>query len=557
MASPFTAPPAGTEVPPSSDARYFYRRQAYSRNPVTGGNWQGGKSVSFVAEASGGHFLVPSECRIVARLLVKNSAGRQLEQSVRFATDPIHCGLFNAGMLSINGTTVESVASNMRDQSLLQLRMDNTSAGADHGGGTAGLLGFSQKMTQSDEHFSVADVRKIQPAEGGGNTDDGQTTTSQEGNPGGWTAANALDPFLTTDERSDKHQILLNNCSNKRRSDGKVFSTTAVAGGDGYAGTDADSVAPSPVEISAPMSQGFSFMRQKRAFLPDMQFQFTYTINPDFAKDCFFTQFLPATVSPIVNAHADTDGTCKLLPAVLPATAAPTVEIQEIFADLCYAVPRIAVSRPLSMQVPYQALTVYHRQLTGTKSFTEVFSGIPASIGGLVVGLRDPAHSIHVNSEAYQMGGDPTYGFARFSAQLGALQLPQPAAELNMSEIQVGRAFADWLSMTGGSATSGNGGAFANMSDWARQPLLGYRILQDPGAYADTLTLRFDLKNQLVSDSTQMPTDDELRVRDPAKLPYKEMPELVVGVIHQRVFEAFWSEGETFVNRIVVDDVLN
>ena len=32
---------------------------------------------------------------------------------------------------------------------------------------------------------------------------------------------------------------------------------------------------------------------------------------------------------------------------------------------------------------------------------------------------------------------------------------------------------------------------------------------------------------------------------------------LVVGVIHQRVFEAFWSEGETFVNRIVVDDVLN
>ena len=75
--------------------------------------------------------------------------------------------------------------------------------------------------------------------------------------------------------------------------------------------------------------------------------------------------------------------------------------------------------------------------------------------------------------------------------------------------------------------------------------------------YADTLTLRFDLKNQLVSDSTQMPTDDQLRVRDPAKLPYQEMPELVVGVIHQRVFEAFWSEGETFVNRIVVDDILN
>jgi hypothetical protein len=209
------------------------------------------------------------------------------------------------------------------------------------------------------------------------------------------------------------------------------------------------------------------------------------------------------------------------------------------------------------MQVPYQGLTVYHRQLTGTKSFTEVFSGIPASIGGLVVGLRDPAHSIHVNSEAYQIGGDPEFGFARFSAQLGALQLPQPAAETDMSEIQVARQFADWLSMTGGSATNGNGGAFANMSEWARQPLLGYRILQDPGAYADTLTLRFDLKNQLVSDSAQMPDDDELRVRDPTKLPYKEMPELVIGVIHQRVFEAFWENSETFPSRIVVDDVLN
>ena len=49
-----------------------------------------------------------------------------------------------------------------------------------------------------------------------------------------------------------------------------------------------------------------------------------------------------------------------------------------------------------------------------------------------------------------------------------------------------------------------------------------------------------------------MPTDDELRLRDPAKLPYKEMPELVVGVIHQRVFEAFWENGH-----VVMDNVLN
>ena len=93
MSSPFQAPPAGTDVPPSSDARYFYRRQVYSRNPVTDSNFVGGRTVNFQAEASGGHYLVPSECRIVAKLLVTSSTGEQLEKSVRFATDPIHTGI--------------------------------------------------------------------------------------------------------------------------------------------------------------------------------------------------------------------------------------------------------------------------------------------------------------------------------------------------------------------------------------------------------------------------------------------------------------------------------
>ena len=35
------------------------------------------------------------------------------------------------------------------------------------------------------------------------------------------------------------------------------------------------------------------------------------------------------------------------------------------------------------------------------------------------------------------------------------------------------------------------------------------------------------------------------------------MPELVVGVVHQRVFEAFWDGPDTFPTRVVVDDVLN
>ena len=68
-------------------------------------------------------------------------------------------------------------------------------------------------------------------------------------------------------------------------------------------------------------------------------------------------------------------------------------------------------------------------------------------------------------------------------------------------------------------------------------------------------SVRFDLQNAL--SSTDLPTEAQLRVRDPAAKPYNEMPELVVGIIHQRVFEAFWNDGETFPSRVVVDDVLN
>ena len=33
--------------------------------------------------------------------------------------------------------------------------------------------------------------------------------------------------------------------------------------------------------------------------------------------------------------------------------------------------------------------------------------------------------------------------------------------------------------------------------------------------------------------------------------------EMVLWCIHQKVFEAFWSDGETFPSKVVVDDVLN
>ena len=79
---------------------------------------------------------------------------------------------------------------------------------------------------------------------------------------------------------------------------------------------------------------------------------------------------------------------------------------------------------------------------------------------------------MHNNSELYETGGDANYGFKRFSLQLGALTLPQPAAELDMAEIQAGRTFADYISAIGGDASSGNGGALASLSRGVRRRCL-------------------------------------------------------------------------------------
>ena len=102
----------------------------------------------------------------------------------------------------------------------------------------------------------------------------------------------------------------------------------------------------------------------------------------------------------------------------------------------------------------------------------------------MVVGLRSSAKGIiNQNRELYELGGGAK-GFKTFSFALGALQLPQPAYQLDMSNKQVGRAFADWLSFTGGSYSNGVGGEGSSLTSWTKSPLIAVRCLQDPGAYA-------------------------------------------------------------------------
>ena len=82
----------------------------------------------------------------------------------------------------------------------------------------------------------------------------------------------------------------------------------------------------------------------------------------------------------------------------------------------------------------------------------------------------------------------------------GQLLLPQPAYQMDMQKKQVGRAFADWLDFIGGNMANGVGGEGASLTSWTKSPLLAIRVLQDPGAYSSTATLRFELKDDLIAD---------------------------------------------------------
>lgn len=529
MASPFTPPPAGTPVAPNTSARYYTRNQVFSRVPINKDNWTSGKQASFILEATGGRYIDFANSRIVAKISVKSggaaadnaakpnyaSADKKLEKSVRFATDPV-TNMFSAGMLSINGTTISSHASNVADVSYLQLRTEHTKAGAD-GPGSAGLLSFNQKMTHEEVDSANIDFAGGGSVVGKANADAANTV------------AGLNTVYSTPDERSDKHEVLLRNAS----------GSTIAAHGDTKA-----------IEISTPIGNIFPFARTEY-MLPNIQARMDLTISDSHRADMFFTEILkgtPSTSALRANDAANTAfgiphngaqlGANVLVPGyispVAPAVREPLIEVEECYIDLMMSVPSQILPPPTSYQIPFQEVSVYTRSLANGTNYTENFTSIPASVGMVVLGLRNSAHTVATNRELYSLG--KRIRTATFS--LGNLQLPQPGYQMEIENLQMGRLFADWLSVTGGSASNGVGGEGSSLTSFSESPLIAIRALQDPGSYSSTAVWRFTI--------------------DPANpITDADNAELVMWVVHQRVAEFFYQDGETFPNRVIVDDVLN
>ena len=114
MSSPWTTPPAGTELPPrNSNVQMYSTRHVYPRNTVTGTSWQVGKECVFQFEsdpASG--WLVPDQTKLYMKFKVQAADatdGVVPSETIRFAACPVW-GLFDGARWSMNGTTCQSVA---------------------------------------------------------------------------------------------------------------------------------------------------------------------------------------------------------------------------------------------------------------------------------------------------------------------------------------------------------------------------------------------------------------------------------------------------------------
>ena len=124
----FETQPAGTPIEPSNSVRYYYRRQIYPATPSTGPNHVAGREVQGRFQASGQHAFVPQESRLVARVRVDKSNNngatwtQAVEKSIRYAADPLS-RLYDQARLSINGTTVDNVSSDVQDIYTIQYNL--------------------------------------------------------------------------------------------------------------------------------------------------------------------------------------------------------------------------------------------------------------------------------------------------------------------------------------------------------------------------------------------------------------------------------------------------
>ena len=532
MADMFTTPPAGTPLAPNNNVRYYYRRQIQTATPSTKDEHVAGRECAWRFAASGQHAFVPQESRLVAKVRVQKSTDGGAtydaapEASVRYAADPLS-RLYDQARLSINGTTVASTATNLQEVANIQLSLEGTKAGG-MACGSAGLLSMDQRMHHPDATSSGV----------------GTDTYATDMGTGAVTATPTAYDIAATgnaerEDRNMKHDILLQRGSGIH-------------------------------EISSPLGQMFPFFRQNSAFLRNMELDLRLVVSATGAEDALVTETIPAqprsqgltvksdAVSGAGALFIAADGAgmtgdldismaavndvtlCQLLPAIGPTAvddntgvAAPVkyrVFVESLFIDAMFAASRTPLPPPVSMQIPYQDVSVYQRTLSASTEHNITFTGIPPSVTALVFAIKDDRHKFSTNRERYSAGGGDR-GFKTFNMQMGSLSLPQPNYMLDTRNLDAARSYADFCSFVGGDHKDGT--SALSYSDWCKAPLLCFRVLQNPQEYSSTVNVTFTTHTASLTSQS-----------------------LLCFCLHSKVFEAEWQQGESNPSKVLVDEIL-
>ena len=143
MAQLWEVPPAGTPFAPNRINNTF-TRSVYSRVPISGTQWQAGRTAQFAFKSTSTDLVHLPSSRIVVRMKLTDGNGAEMPPSIRLQSDVVNT-LFSQAKYSINGTVVSSCGANYSDLSNVHHRLNDTLSG-ETTAGSLGMIGFQKKM---------------------------------------------------------------------------------------------------------------------------------------------------------------------------------------------------------------------------------------------------------------------------------------------------------------------------------------------------------------------------------------------------------------------------
>ena len=511
MSSPWTTPPAGSELPPrNANVQYYQTRHIYPRNVVTGGSWQVGKEAIFQFEsdpASG--WLVPDQTKLYCRFKVSaagSTNGVVPSKAIRLAACPL-LGMFDGARWSINGTTVQSVAGDLDTIGQLQLRMRGSRESQD----TNGSLGADSLRQHMSHPTSAPQVLET-------------TDATLDATTNRYLSANGV-------YTNDKHKLCTDRC------------TGGVAEGQ-------------PMELMTPVSMALtSFGINKFISGASHDLRFTIGQHGVTGAKSFYTRMLPgeaADSGSVISAAtaggvtlngpdgaladgsvlneaqsysilsgatvANADGVRRTLAQFQPPIDSYTagnlnITMEEIYLVAQYCLPvHGTVPRPLSSQFVYDNITLLQQPYDPRVAMNEQIT-IPVNTTRIIIGFRGAGKTLADNRELLGKAGGllandsglDELGFRTTAANLAGgsvsslqitlagISLPQPQYALNWAAGDYIRSWNDWGSFLQSSVGNTNGAQ--SLTEYQQDPLFAFRIMGDSDSVAQNLQVRATFKD--------------------------------------------------------------